>query len=115
MGWSKPSETLLEMLEDLVQHVPYERKKMFGQYALFLNGHMFAGVFQDDLFIRYPLDMQKDLIETCDEVENFQPMKGRVMREYLTIPETIYSDKDEMRSLLETSISVVRSLPPKAS
>lgn len=86
---------------------------MFGQYALFLNGHMFAGVFQHEVFIRYPPEKQKELMKTNYDIEQFQPIKGRSMREYITIPETIYSDKQEMTKILEESISYVRSFPPK--
>ncbi|MFW9933332.1 MAG: TfoX/Sxy family protein [Candidatus Thorarchaeota archaeon] len=113
MGWNKPSEELLIMLEELVDHIPFERRKMFGQYALFYDGQMFAGVFQDDIFIRLPAEKQKDLMRYNDEVEQFQPLKGRAMREYVTIPESIYSDEDTMKSLINESIAFVKSLPPK--
>lgn len=43
MPYRKPSEELLELLEDSLSEVPFVRRKIFGQYALFLNGNMLAG------------------------------------------------------------------------
>ncbi len=104
---------MLEMLEEFFEDVPFERRKMFGQYALFLNGHMFAGVFQDDIFVRYPPEFQDTLKERFDEIEHFAPMKGRAMKEYLILPESVYDDAETMDSIIVDCIAYVEQLPPK--
>ncbi|MBD3408220.1 MAG: hypothetical protein GF411_19010 [Candidatus Lokiarchaeota archaeon] len=113
MSYRKPSEELLELLEESLIEVPFVRKKMFGQYAFFLNGNMFAGVFEDSVFIRYPPEQQDSLKEMYDEISNFEPLKGRPMREYVVIPDAIFSDDEVRFNLLETCVQFALQLPPK--
>jgi TfoX/Sxy family transcriptional regulator of competence genes len=100
MGWTKPSESLLDLLEETLEGVDFERRKMFGQWALFLRGHMFAGIFQDAIFVRINPDEQDEVRQLSDEVEQFEPLKGRAMREYLVLPPAIFEDRDIFISVL---------------
>ena len=113
MGWSKPSESLLDFLEETRVGVEFERRKMFGQWALFLRGHMFTGVFQDDIFVRIRPEEQDMVRELSDEIEQFEPLKGRAMKEYLVLPPAIVEDKQTLISVLNRSIDFVSTFPPK--
>ena len=113
MKWSKPSQELLELLEQSLRGVQFERRKMFGQYALFMNGNMFAGVFEDTVFLRYAPDEQEELFSEFDEVAHFEPREGRPMKEYITLPDSIFSEPDARRRLLERAVSYASSLQPK--
>jgi len=86
---------------------------MFGQWALFLKGHMFAGVFQDDIFVRISPDEQDEVRALSDEIEQFEPLKGRAMREYLVLPPTVFEDNELLISVLNRSIDFVSTFPPK--
>jgi len=50
--WIKAPEELKLLIEDLMAPVDCQKRPMFGYPAYFINGHMFAGLFQDKLFIR---------------------------------------------------------------
>ncbi|TFF92013.1 TfoX family protein [Candidatus Thorarchaeota archaeon] len=113
MGWQKPSEGLLRLLEASLRNIPFRRRKMFGQYALFLNGNMLAGVFEDSVFLRYPPEEQEALFSELDEVERFEPRQGRPMREYVTVPDPLFSDRDVRERLLQKTVAYVLELPPK--
>ena len=113
MGWSKPSESLLDLLEETLVGVEFERRKMFGQWVLFLRGHMFTGVFQDDIFVRIRPEEQDMVRELSDEIEQFEPLKGRAMKEYLVLPPAIFEDKQTLISVLNRTIDFVSGFPPK--
>ncbi len=52
MVWKKPNEELSKFLEKKISIFNVTKKKMFGFPAYFVNNNMFAGIFEDDLFIR---------------------------------------------------------------
>src|SRR2546430_14067436 len=59
-------------------------KPMFGNLAAWVNGNMFAGLFGDDLFVRLP-EAEMDAVKR-DGGSNFEPMAGRAMNGYVTVP-----------------------------
>ena len=48
-------------IEDLMQDVDCEKRPMFGYPAYFINKNMFAGLFQDKLFLRLSPDQVTSL------------------------------------------------------
>ena len=62
---------------------------MFGCPVFFVNSNMFSGVFEDDIFIRLSEKDRKELFSKYDEAAPFEPMKGRKMKEYVVLPESI--------------------------
>jgi hypothetical protein len=48
-----------------------------------------------------------------DEVMPFEPMKGRVMKEYVVLPDSLYNDTEKFHELLRSSYDHVSSLPVK--
>ena len=90
-----------------------QTRKMFGYPAAFLNGNMFAGLFQDSMILRLGRDDRDRLIARGGRP--FEPMPGRPMREYLVVPAPIVSDARELREWLGKSAAYARGLPPKKS
>jgi TfoX/Sxy family transcriptional regulator of competence genes len=43
----------------------------------------------------------------------FEPMKGRVMKEYVVLPDSLYNDPEKFNELLSRSYEYVSSLPVK--
>jgi TfoX/Sxy family transcriptional regulator of competence genes len=86
---------------------------MFGCPAYFVNNNMFTGAFQDSIFLRLSEEDRNKLSESYDEAEPFEPMQGRVMREYMVVPETIYNDSEEFYSWLKLSYDYASKIPSK--
>lgn len=86
-------------------------RPMFGNVAAFVDGNMFAGVFGADLFVRLDDDSREQLI--AEGGARFEPMPGRPMREYVTLPPTWHDDHRRARGWLERSLDWARTLPPK--
>ena len=48
-----------------------------------------------------------------DGAARFEPMPGRPMREYVTVPQRMLASPDELAAWLEKSYAYAKSLPPK--
>lgn len=113
MTWKKPNEGLMEFLEYTMGAFNCEKKKMFGCPVYFVNNNMFTEVFQDDIFIRLSESDREEILSTYDEATQFEPMKGRKMKEYVVLPESLYNDPEKFQEWLNRSNSYVSSLPIK--
>ena len=113
MAWKKPSEELSKVLEEKISGFGVKKKKMFGCPVYFANDNMLAGVFENDIFIRLPEQYRKKIISENDEVMTFEPVKGRVMKEYMVLPDSMYNDPEIFHELLRSSYEYVLSLPAK--
>ncbi len=113
MKWEKPVKDLVAFLDEKLIDVECEKHKMFGQYAYFLNGNMFTGVFQSDVFLRLSPDFKRELMEKDSSIRDFEPRKGQIMKEYILVPSDILSEEKTFSELIESSIRYVSQLPPK--
>ena len=71
-----------------------KKKKMFGCPVYFAKDNMLAGIFENDIFIRLSEQDRQKIISENDEVMPFEPMKGRVMKEYVVLPDSLYNDPE---------------------
>ena len=113
MTWKKPSEELKRFLQKKLKNVDCQRRLMFGCPSYFINNNMFTGVYGDNIFIRLaPADIEEMLGE-FPKIKRFEPRPGRIMKEYLALPKSIYANKELFSRLLRKSLSYARSLPRK--
>ena len=66
---------------------------MFGYPAYFINNNMFICAFQDSLIIRLSEKDKAKVLKQYKNVTEFEPISGRVMKEYVALPESLYRDK----------------------
>ncbi|HEY9206556.1 MAG TPA: TfoX/Sxy family protein [Candidatus Methanoperedens sp.] len=112
MAWKKPNEELSRFLEEKISIYNVTKKKMFGFPAFFVNNNMLAGIFEDDMFVRLSGQDREKIISENDEVVPFEPVKGRIMKEYVVLPDSLYSNPEKFREWLDSSFRYVSSLPP---
>lgn len=115
MEWKKPSGDLVALLDRAMTAFDCERRKMFGCPAYFVRGNMFTGVFADRIFLRLPEAGRAELLAAFDEAEPFEPMPGRVMREYLALPEPSAGDEGVLAHWLERAYRYALELPEKTA
>lgn len=114
MDWKKASPELNAILAGAIEPFALvERRKMFGGLGLFLNGHMFACVYGNKIALKLG---EEDRATAQAEVGAvpFEPMPGRVMKEYVVVSEAVWSEPESLEQWLLRSIEFVGSLPPKA-
>ena|SRR5208282_5607280 len=84
-----------------------------GYPAYFINKNMFAGLFQDKLFLRLSPEQLTTLTKTFPTLSNLEPMPGRPMKDYHVIPEKLYTDATRMGKVIQEAAAFCRSLPEK--
>ncbi len=113
MAWKKAPQELVDFLSDTLNDVECQKRTMFGYPAYFIKSNMFIAAHQDNIILRVSKEAKEDLKKQYGGVGDFEPMPGRVMKEYLVIPEDVYRNEEEFTRLLEMSLGYVSSLPPK--
>jgi TfoX/Sxy family transcriptional regulator of competence genes len=99
-----------DLLAGIPDAVP---RKMFGYLAGFTNGNMFAGIFQDSIVVKLPEPDRLALQKAGGKP--FEPMPGRVMREYVVVPPAVLSSPIQMKRWLEKARDFAAALPPKGA
>ena len=111
--WRKPEAEMVDRFHEAAAGIEgLDIRKMFGFPAGFVGGNMAVGLHQDTLIVRLPDDERRERLE--QGWQQFEPMPGRPMREYLALPEAIAADASEARRWMERAADYVRTLPPKA-
>ena len=113
MKFDKPSEEILTWFEE---HAPeglnITKRKMFGYPCRFFNNNMFMGLFQSQVFLRLSKeDKQKFL--TIKDAHQFEPMPGRIMKEYVILPSDLLNNDEQVQYWLSRSLAYMATLPPK--
>lgn len=110
----KPSEQAKAAFARLVPGGPaVTMRPMFGNLAAFVNGNMFAGLFGEDLFVRLA---EEDSARVRKQGgRDFEPMPGRAMKGYVTVPSTWRSKPDAAIGWINIALERTRQMPPKAA
>lgn len=89
-----------------------EQRKMFGYPALFANGNMAAGLHGSGLVLRLP-DAEREALLRLPGAHPFEPMPGRVMREYVVAPAAFVKKPSEVSAWLRKAFAYASTLEPK--
>lgn len=102
----------LELYESLVAHFPDIKRKGAKNPYTSLNGHMFSFLMQDGtLAIRLSKDQRTAFM---DEFKTEQPVTyNTVMKEYVSVPDGMLQDTEQMIPYFQMSLDYVSSLKPK--
>ncbi len=115
MKFGKPSQDRIKLLDSALLSYPCDRRLMFGSPVFMINRNMFAGVFEDSIFIRLSEKERAGMQRSFPGARPFEPVKGHAMKEYMVIPAGIYSNPDEFHRWLKRSYAYAVSLPPKTA
>ena len=104
--------TKVELYDKLIATNPkIERKGAANPYTS-LNGHMFTLLHQSGtLAIRLPQDKREEFLQKY-KTTLFKAY-GVVMREYVTVPDSLLRKTKELQKYLEFSYEYVKTLKPK--
>jgi len=104
--------SVLERYEKLISEFPsVERKGKTMPYSS-VNGHMFSFLDKEGkLSIRLPEAIRSELIKKYKAELSLQ--HGRVMKEYLLVPEILFHDFEALHRCFEASYQYTVTLKPK--
>lgn len=109
----KPSPGLIAELKAVASQLPQAQpRKMFGYDALFVNGNMAVGLWQNTCVVKVSETDQAKLLKRGDAWP-FAPMKGRVMTGWVELSEELAHDPEELLAWSTRAVAFVSTLPPK--
>ena len=109
----RPDDESQAFFESVLPDEPrVQVRPMFGNVAGFVNGNMFVGLFGSDLFVRLPDPDRAELLKQ-EGSSILEPMKGRPMKEYATVPESWRDEPDRARAWVVRSLNWVGEMPAK--
>jgi len=109
-----PPELVKMFEKSLKPFSEIQTRKMFGYPVAFVKGHMFAGLHQDNMILRLSGDDRTGFLQQ-DGAKIFEPMPGRLMREYVVVPASMLRSAKPLDVWLKKAWTYARSLPPKAA
>lgn len=109
----KPSPGLIAEFKAVTSQLPQAQpRKMFGYDALFVNGNMAVGLWQNTCVVKVSEADQAKLLKRGDAWP-FAPMKGRVMTGWVELSEELAHDPEELLAWSSRAVAFVSTLPPK--
>jgi TfoX/Sxy family transcriptional regulator of competence genes len=111
--FGKSPEELVRTFESAMKDFPMaEQRKTFGYPSAFINGNMFTGLFQEEMFLRLS-DEDRAAIRKEYGTPLFEPIPGRPMRGYVLVPRYVLNSPRLLRTWLTKGMEHCKSLPPK--
>jgi TfoX/Sxy family transcriptional regulator of competence genes len=110
----KPSPGLIQEFKAMARQLSAgELRKMFGYDAVFVNGNMAVGLWQNTCVAKLPEAERRQLIEAGQAIP-FAPSGGHAMGAWLELSEELAHDPEELQAWSERAVRFVATLPPKA-
>jgi TfoX/Sxy family transcriptional regulator of competence genes len=112
--WTRANPEVVQRFQQVAASIEgVELRKMFGYPAAFVGGNMAFGLFEDRIMLRLPEDERATLL--AEGWQQFEPMPGRSMREYLTLPADIAADPEQAREWMQKSVDYAKTVPAKTA
>lgn len=106
-----PPELVDRFAAVLDGHPEAERRQMFGYPAAFIGGNMATGLFADRWVVRLPdAEIEPAL---AGGAETFEPMPGRPMKAFVTIPTADVDDDAAIAAWVRRGLAHAAAMPAK--
>jgi len=79
----------------------------------FVNDNMWTGVHQDSLIVRMSENDRGEILRNHPGVSMFEPLPGRIMTEYVQLPESFVRDEGTLETWIERSHEFVAGMSLK--
>jgi hypothetical protein len=106
-----PPELVERFAAVMADYPDTQRKPMFGYPAAFVGGNMATGLFGDSWVVRLP-DGEIDAAKAAG-AGSFEPMPGKPMKAFVTIPPADVDDDEAIRRWVERGLALAASMPAK--
>jgi TfoX/Sxy family transcriptional regulator of competence genes len=109
--WGHAPAAWVELFNEIAEGLG-EPRKMFGYPCAFVNGNMFAGLFETGLFLRLP-ETERVALMKLKGAAPFEPLPGRIMREYVVAPPDMVQHPAVAAKWIRKAFDYGSSLPVK--
>jgi hypothetical protein len=112
-SWTRsPAELQDRFAAALTRFPEAERRQMFGYPAAFVHGNMWTGLHQMNWVVRLPAADRTELL-AIPGAANFEPMPGRPMTGFATLPPSVLEDPTSLHAWLSRAWQAGLTMPPK--
>jgi TfoX/Sxy family transcriptional regulator of competence genes len=107
-----PPQDKIDLYDQLIATNPdIERRGVTNPYTS-VNGHMFTHLSKKgSLGIRLPKEERESFLEKYNS--SLYESYGAIMKEYVTVPDDLLENTDELKGYLDLSYAYTKSLKPK--
>ena len=107
-----PPQDKIDLYDQLIATNPeIERKGVSNPYTS-VNGHMFTHLSKTgSLGIRLPKEERESFLEKFNT--SLYESYGAIMKEYVTVPDDLLENTEELKQYLDLSYAYTKSLKPK--
>jgi hypothetical protein len=107
-----PPQDKIDLYDQLIATNPEIERKGKSMPYTSLNGHMYTYLSKSgSLGIRLPKEERKDFLEKYNT--SLYESHGAIMKEYVTVPDELLKNTEEVKKYLELSYEYVKTLKPK--
>lgn len=107
-----PPQDKVGLYDQLIETNPNIERKGVSMPYTSLNGHMFTYLSKTgSLGIRLPKEGREDFLEKYNTT--LYESHGAIMKEYVTVPDELLENTDELKTYLDLSYEYVKTLKPK--
>jgi hypothetical protein len=111
MAWEKSPRGLIDLFTESLPDEPrLRRRQMFGYPAVFVGGHLCAGLFRDKVFARLSAEDRAALPGGGGYLE---PLPGRPMKAYAVLPDETVADEEAVARVLAQAVRFTAAMPVK--
>jgi hypothetical protein len=111
-SFTKSPPELVDRFRSVLAGYPdAQQKQMFGFPAAFVGGNMATGLFRDEWVVRLP-DEEIGPAKAAG-AGSFEPMPGKPMKAFVTIPRADVADDAAIRSWVERGLAMAAAMPAK--
>jgi hypothetical protein len=106
-------EEIKEVIDDILLEMPeVQPGNAFGLPGYYVNGKLFACVYESGITLKLPREKCSDLIENSDGFDTFAPL-DRVMKEWVHVTKEDPTDFEKETVLIIESVNFVKNLTKK--
>ena len=103
-------EEIKEIIDDILLEIPeVEPGHAFGLPGYYVNGKLFASVYESGLTLKLPKEKCSDLIERVDGFDAFAPL-GNIMKEWAHLTKEDPNDFENEIELMIESMNFVKTI-----
>jgi TfoX/Sxy family transcriptional regulator of competence genes len=107
-----PPQDKIDLYDQLIATNPEIKRKGVTNPYTSVNGHMFTHLSKTGtLGIRLPKDEREAFLEKYNT--SLYESYGAIMKEYVTVPDDLLENTDELKGYLNLSFAYTKSLEPK--
>ncbi|HET7030772.1 MAG TPA: TfoX/Sxy family protein [Candidatus Limnocylindrales bacterium] len=111
-SFTKSPPELVERFRSVLSEYPdAQQKPMFGYPAAFIGGNLATSLFHDRWVVRLP--DAEIAAATAVGAGPFEPMAGRTMKGFVTVPRPDVEDETALRRWVERGLARAASMPAK--